>query len=285
MGENLVGDMSYENHGTVGFDDGPVCYGRSKLPCRGPLRNLSEPYVAILGGTETYGKFVNRPFASLLEDALQINCVNLGSVNAGIDSFVNDADVIDIAAGAEVCVIQVLGAQNLSNRYYKVHARRNDRFIGASEVLRSIYEDVDFTDFSFNKHMLGTLKLKSGEKFDTIRRELQSAWLGRMQLLLGKLPRKPVLLWLRYAHPVENGVAAALGPKPPLITEGMISELAPRLSALVEVSVEPARDAGDLMQMTFPGLQIAAAEHMLGPETHQKIADALDDVVPGLLKK
>lgn len=285
MGEILVGDMSYENHGTVSLDEKPVCYGRSRLPCRGPIRTTSDPYLAVLGGTETYGKFVSRPFAALLEDKLGAPCVNLGSVNAGVDSFVNDVDLSDMAMKARFCVVQVMGAQNLSNRLYRVHSRRNDRFLAASEVLNSIYEDVDFTEFSFNKHMLGTLKKLDINRFDVVQKELKKAWLGRMKVFLDRFPRKPALLWLRYEDAGDNGVFASLGPRPPLVTQEMIDALASRIDGVVEVPVQAAKETGDLMQMTFPSLQIAAAEQMLGPDMHEKIANALSDYLSVALNR
>ena len=36
----------------------PCRYGRSRVLFRGPRRPLDVPYVAFLGGTETYGRFL-----------------------------------------------------------------------------------------------------------------------------------------------------------------------------------------------------------------------------------
>ena len=55
-------------------------------------------------------------------------------------------------------MIQVSGAQNLSNRFHAVHPRRNDRFLRASTLLKTIYRDVDFTEFNFTRHLLTTLR-------------------------------------------------------------------------------------------------------------------------------
>lgn len=267
--------MSYDNHGTVGLDDTPCCYGASKLQCRGPKSDTSEPYVAILGGTETYGKFVSLPFATLLGTQINRPVVNLGCVNAGVDSFLKDPDIMSIAANAELCVVQVMAAHNLSNRLYRVHSRRNDRFLAASEIMHSIYTDVDFTEFAFNKHMLGTLKTLSPQKFEVIQEELKMAWLGRMKALLEQLPDRVVLLWLKYADSTEDCASADLGTKPAFVTEEMVSELRAGVSDVVEMNVRPARSTGDLLQMQIPPMQIPAAEHMLGPAAHNLIAQAL----------
>ena len=41
-------------------------------------------------------------------------------------------------AVARLTVLQVTGAQNMSNRFYSVHPRRNDRFLKASPLLRAM---------------------------------------------------------------------------------------------------------------------------------------------------
>ena len=93
--------------------------------------------MAFLGGSETYGKFIQDPFPDLVERALGMTCVNLGYMNAGVDAFIHEAEVLSLAAAAEITVIQLMGAQNMSNRLYRVHPRRNDRFLTASSMMKS----------------------------------------------------------------------------------------------------------------------------------------------------
>ena len=42
-------------------------YGASRLLVRGPKRALDQPYVAFLGGAETFAKETARPFPAVLE--------------------------------------------------------------------------------------------------------------------------------------------------------------------------------------------------------------------------
>ncbi len=115
---------------------------------RGPRKRLDQPYLAFVGGTETYGKFIEKPFPVLVEKSMRQTCVNFGCVNGGIDAFVTDKTVLDICNGADLTVVQVMGANLLSNRFFTVHPRRNDRFVQASTVLKAIYPEVDFSDFA-----------------------------------------------------------------------------------------------------------------------------------------
>ena len=116
--------MAYEHLGAGALDYYPCRYGTSKLWFRGPSKALDQPYCAVIGGSETYGKFVERPYPDLFQDKTGYPVVNLGCVNAGADVFALDETVMDICKNAEITVIQLTGAQNISNRYYSVHPRR-----------------------------------------------------------------------------------------------------------------------------------------------------------------
>ncbi len=274
-----MGNMSYELPGATAPYDLLCRYGASKLMCRGPRRKLDQPYVAFLGGSETFGKFVEHPFVALVEQALGKPCVNLGSANSGLDAYVQDPDILEVSAEADLTVIQVMGAQNLSNRYYRVHPRRNDRFLAAAPLLKTIYRTVDFTEIHFNKHLLGTLKSVSPERFQIVLEELRQAWLGRMRLLLGALTRKPVLLWLRYDEEPE----ALLGPEPLLVTRAMLEDLQDEIEDVIEVKVKRSIDMDELEQMKFGPMQAPAASHMIGPDMHRVISEKVSEIIRGIV--
>lgn len=246
---------------------------------RGPRKSLRDPYIAFLGSSDTYGSFVMHPFVALAETGIGMTCVNLGCANAGVDALLNDPDVVGIAASARLAVLQVSGAQNMSNAFYRVHPRRNDRFLSASPTLRAIYPEVDFMEFHFNKHMLTTLYDLSADRFRAVRQEIQRAWLARMRLLLGHLGPQTQLLWLRH-DPLDTGEPQlGLGADPLMITRSMLEELTEQSGGVIEVSVAPAGQSDDLDGMFFGPLQAPIAELSLGPRTHEAIAS---QVVPQL---
>lgn len=271
--------MSFEVSGARALADIPCRYGTSRLLVRGPRRSLRDPYIAFLGSSDTYGSFVMHPFVALAESEIGLTCVNLGCANAGVDALLNDPDVLDIAASAKLTVLQVSGAQNMSNALYRVHPRRNDRFLSASPTLRAIYPEVDFMDFHFNKHMLTTLHDLSADRFRAVRQEVQQAWLARMRLLLDRLGPQTQLLWLRRDTPDTGLSQAGLGGDPLMITRSMLEELTKYSGGLIDVSVAPAGLSGDLDGMFFGPLQAPVAELSLGPRTHKEIAS---QVVPQL---
>ena len=57
--------MTYENLGQSALDYFPCRYGKSKLLFRGPRKRMAGEFLAMIGGTETYGKFIEKPFPAL----------------------------------------------------------------------------------------------------------------------------------------------------------------------------------------------------------------------------
>lgn len=280
--------MTYENNGRSGLDYLPCRYGRSRLQFRGPKRRLGGEYALFLGGTETYGRFVEKPFPALIEQATGVRCINFGLQNAGIDAFLNDTTVMDAAQRARVTVVQVMGAQNMSNRFYSVHPRRNDRFLNASGLMKQLVRDVDFVEFSFNRHMLSTVKAVSPERFQIVRAELQEAWVSRMRHLLKGIGGRCILLWFADHLPEEVcsdqavlGGGDGLGGNPLFIDRTMIETLRPLVTALVEVKISDSALARGTEGMVFDPLHGPMAATMPGPVAHQEVAAAL---VPDMLR-
>ncbi|SMX30861.1 DUF6473 family protein [Actibacterium lipolyticum] len=272
----------YEHPGTSAINYFPCRYGKSKLLFRGPKRMTVAPFCAVLGGTETYGKFIERPFPQLLEEQSGIRAVNLGCVNAGVDVFVNDHTIMELCGNAGVTVVQALGAQNMSNRLYAVHPRRNDRFLRASPTMKTLYREVDFTEFNFTRHMLTTLKRLAPDKFGVVEAELKSAWVARMRLLAERLQGKTVLLLLSN---LTSGVRGQddLGPEPLWIDEDMVAELDGCFTEVVHVRASDASLQQGTMGKVFSPLDEPAAAEVPGPAVHQEIAQALVPVVTRLM--
>lgn len=257
----------------------PCRYGRSRVLFRGPRRPLDAPYLAFLGGTETYGRFIEEPFPALVERQSGKTCVNLGVANAGLDLYLNDPGVLHVAEQAELCVMQIMGAQNMSNRYYGVHPRRNDRFLRASERLQTLYPEVDFTEFHFNRHLLGRLRALSEERFDEIAGELRQAWLARMKHLLTLLRGRVLLLWLSEQQPPDAPDSALDSGGPLLIDRTMLDALRPRTVGLIEMPQSEAARHPGAPGMVFSDFEASAAGELMGPLAHEETAAALTPLI------
>jgi hypothetical protein len=273
--------MAYACPGDGALDYFPCRYGNSRLIFRGPERPLDRPYVAFLGGTETYGKFIPQPFPDLVETASGRVAVNLGCVNAGVDALLLDPAVLDIASRAEAAVLQVTGAANLSNRYYAVHPRRNDRFLRALPPLRALYADVDFTDFHFTRHLLRKLADTSPRRFETLAATLREAWVEGMRALVARIAAPVLLLWLAERPPPARG---DLSCDPWLVDAAMLAAVRSVAAGYVEV-VTGAAEPGSLAGMAFAPLDRPAAEGVPGPQAHRRAAAAITAALTSLPAK
>lgn len=270
--------MSVHGGGHGSLEYYPCRYGNSRVLFRGPRRQLDGSYVAFLGGTETYGRFVEQPFPELLETRIKLACANFGVVNAGVDIYLNDPSVMDLISGAEAKVVQIMGAQNLSNRFYSVHPRRNDRFLRASDRLMTLYPEIDFTEFHFVRHMLGRLAEASSDRYAEVLTELRTAWTARMKHLLTQLRGDIVLLWFA-DHPVPVETPATLEGDPLFVNRDMIETLRPRVSHVIEVVASDAARIEGTRGMVFSDFEACAAEELMGPLAHQEVSAALADVL------
>ncbi|MEM6483024.1 MAG: DUF6473 family protein [Pseudomonadota bacterium] len=211
-----------------------ICrYGRSKLSFRGPARDLRGEYIACLGGSETFGQTVEKPFPELLEGLTAKKCVNLGWPNAGIDVFRKDPALSQIASGAVLTILQVPGAVNLTTRFYSVHPRRNDRVTGIYEPLFDLYPDVDFTQFSFTRHLLAHLRAVSQERFLQIQAELAAVWTQGMKQILSRIAGPVILLWFSDRAPGENGDDPGVLSDPSLVSAEMLGAISGHVASVV----------------------------------------------------
>ncbi len=275
--------MTFVPRGRNALDYQQCRYGGSRLMFRGPRRRIDRHYIAMLGGAETYGRFIEQPFPAQIEAALGIQVLNLGYPNAGVDVFLNDRTATDLCCRADLTVVQVLGAQNLANRFYSVHPRRNDRFVKASPTLRAIYPDVDFTEFNFTRHLLAALEEASGEKFALVAGEVRAAWVARMRTLLRNIGPKRVLLWVADHPPGGPDDFDPRATDPLFVTRAMLDELAPMVDALVEVVPSRGVRAAGTEGMVYAPEEAEAAATLPGLAVHAEVAEALGGVLRDLL--
>ncbi len=282
--ENWWVVMTYAFPSAGALDYATCVYDGSRLMYRGPKRDTNHAYIAMLGGSEAYGKFVRFPFPDLLEKALGLPVVNMGLQNAGPDVFLNDQASIEIAARAAVTVVQIFGAQNLSNRYYTVHPRRNDRFLAATPMLRALYPAVDFTEFHFTRHLLHALQHQSAQRFELLASELRHTWTRRMTAQLRQISGPTILLWVSDIAPPPMGTAAQdLFLNPMLIDSRMIAKIAPRAAVVINAVISAEARAMGLDGMVYAPTELPSAALLPSPYVHREICDALLPVIERLL--
>lgn len=207
-------------------------FGRSKQIFRGPRPNLKKPYIAFIGGSEPFGKFVSVPFPKLTQAIVKTKCVNWGTPGAGPGFFLKDPVILEACSNAEICVVQVMDAVPLSNRMYSVFPRRNLRLRGVSQTLKSLFPDVDFDGFKYVPAMIRKLQSVDPMAYNIVLTEQQSAWVARMLELLEDIETPIILLWLAPQDPKAAGC---------VITQDMVETVAKRADHLLKVTIEAKR--------------------------------------------
>jgi len=257
-------------------------YDGTRLTFRGPGCDLSQPYVATLGGSETFGRFVEHPFPELMQHWLGLPVANLGVNQAGLSLFSEERWLLDAASKAEVTVFQILGAQNMSNRLYSVHSRRNDRFLAVSPALRDIFPDVDFSEINFTGHLLSTLADRSRPAFEVLVEELKWAWVQRMQRIIKTIQGEVVLLWMSDFAP-DDPARPSEGQDPAFVDRSMLDRLQPLVAGYVEIVAPDASPEAKMEGKRFPEQEREAALAYPGAREHVAAAEKLAETVAGIL--
>jgi len=271
--------MSFENRPQTPLDYQSVSYPGSMAEFRGPAADLTKKQVVCVGGTETFGRFIQHPFSELLSATVGRPVANLGAMNAGLELILNDAAINTAISHADHVVLQITGAHLMTNRFYRVHPRRNDRFLRASSALSTVYRSTDFTEFHFVRHMLSVLSVDSAERFAIVMRELQEAWVARMKAFIGRVDVPVHLLWLSLLPPAERRADLENGTDPLFITEAMLNEVAAVASTLTVCTASEEELAMQTHGMFFSPREVAAAKVLPGPTQHDRAADMLAEII------
>ncbi len=254
-----------------------VCqYDGTRLWFRGPPCTLDHPFIACIGGDETFGRFVDSPFPDAVQKQLGKTCANFGSLFAGVEALTRDQGLLRLANRAQRCVIQLPQVHGQSNRFYRVHPRRNDRFLEPTQDLLDLYPDIDFTEVHFVRHLLKRLQARHDARFEVIAHELRQSWLRSLGTFLGQLDPQTVLLHLQIqrVHTIEDD--------PIPVNASMVEALRPQAARVVTCSVAVSGASDTLEDMLFGTLQQPMAVHMLGPAAHRQIAEAVVPVLRDL---
>ncbi|MEM8581380.1 MAG: DUF6473 family protein [Pseudomonadota bacterium] len=224
--------MSVLHHGADAMGYAPCYYEDIGVPFRGPKRDLNGAYIACLGGAGMFGKFIPQALPDLLELGVGLPAVNLAQVNGGVD-FMSNPEIIAIAQRAECAVVDLVGAHNLSNRFYKVHPRRNDRVVFGTSVLREVFPSLDLSDVHFTRHLLTQMQDTSPRRTETVIEELQHCWLEKMQAFLSQMSGPVILLWMGgVAVPERAGDPSS---RLPFVDFRMVTEIAQSVSDLIVI--------------------------------------------------
>ncbi|WP_316014737.1 DUF6473 family protein [Roseobacter sp. HKCCA0434] len=275
--------MSFLSVMTQGVDYREYRWGRSRQVFRGPKPDLRRPYVACIGGSETYGRFASDPWPSRLQQNVGTTCANWGTPGAGASFFLKDPVLLEACSNARACIVSVMSAHVVSNRLYSVFTRRNARLRSVSDMLRALYPEVDFDQFRFVLNMLATLHRVSADRFKVVEVELREAWHARMKELLTDIETPTILFWCSDSSPDEDGRMIPLPARdltPSFVDRQMVERLRPHADFYVEYVASTEAAEGERMPGRKPP---EVARRLPSHAMHAEAADLLAQPVEQLL--
>ena len=263
--------MFHDRTGLLGLQARPCRYGTARVTFRGPQADPSFAHIAFIGGSETFGPYVEAPFPTLIAEALGPQAMNLGVRSAGPDVFLGAGDLLQQTRGAAATIVQAPLVGNLSNPFYRVHGLRNDRLITVTRDFYAKAPEFDICDIHFINHFWQEARRLAPQVVAPMEKAVRALWVERMQTLLGQLAPPVYLLWLRgCAEPSGHSSGGQ-----PQITQAMIDALSGHVTDTLTMTPPDTEPATARAEMAFPPEDFAQVSLSLTPMAHRAIAGQL----------
>ena len=156
----------------------------------------------------------------MLEREMGMPILNLGAQHSGAGFYIEDDAIHEIIESAQVVFVEAPSVVNQSNPFYRVHPRRNDRFVTALGPLHDLFPEADFVECHFTKHLITKLITIDSVRADIVFRTLQDEWVRNLTIMCVRWRAKTVVHWYKKpqaSHPeFEFPVADLIGFYPEL---------------------------------------------------------------------
>lgn len=190
------------------------------LLLRGPAPRTLEAgrYFVCIGAAQTFGRFCEKPFPTLLQERLGIQAVNMGRGGAGPSFFSKEnGRLLEYVNGARFVVIQVMAGRSESNSLFEskglgYYIRRSDGTgIGCDEAFKELLAS---NDLGYIKKLVA---------------ETRQNWITNYIELMEAIRVPKILLWFSerrsdYREGYKD-LNALFGQFPQLVNTDMINQL------------------------------------------------------------
>ncbi len=247
------------------------------LELRGPLPDLSAPYIVCLGAAQTLGRFCERPFSHQLGEALGIGVVNFGIGGTGPRFFLG-SEMQAVINGAALAVVQVLSGRSASNSYFD--NRRSGSLTGVRLT--------DYEEMRFEGCLEGIFQTESHDIRARVVEETRQDYLASFAELADAITCPRILLWLSDRSPDYeddlDAVWTTLNRFPQLVNRDVIDLLRAHFDGYVEcVSDEglpqPLWEADEAVEGSVLSDGRLWNRYYPSPEMHDRAARGLIEAV------
>jgi hypothetical protein len=260
----------------------------SRLEFRGPKPPLDPgAFFVCIGAAQTFGRFCDRPFPTILSDELELPVLNLGAAGAGPLFFLRRPRLLEYINRARFAIVQVMSARSEDNSYFEslgtgYLTRRSD---GSKAVADPAYQEL--------------LETKSEEFVRELVAETRANWLRHSRGLLAKIQVPTILFWFSKRSPAYredySDVQSLFGPFPQLVNAAMMANLRPQADGYAECVTSRGLPQPLFDRISGAPTTVADLPHLGGqvhthntyypsPEMHEDAAAALRGSVRSMLE-
>jgi hypothetical protein len=183
-----------------------------------PKRMEKDDYFVCIGAAQTFGRFCEKPFPTLLHEKFGLDVLNLGRGGAGPSFFSKENEaLLDYINRAKFAVIQVMAGRSESNSLFEskglgYYTRLSDGVsLGCDEAFKDLLKESD----------RGLV--------EKIVAETRQNWAINYQDLLQKIKVPKILLWFSERKPnykeSYSNVYKLFGDFPQLVNAAMVDEI------------------------------------------------------------
>jgi len=197
-----------------------------ELFLRGPKQEnlIKNEYITCLGAAQTFGRFVENPYPSLIAKKFNIGVINLGISGAGPSFFSRDPNIIKKINNGKFVIIQAMAARSCSNRYFKSE-------IGTNSLTRL----KDGVKGSSGKFYGDLIIQKDYLLLSEIIYDCKLQWIKDHLYLFSLIKVPIVLLWFSTRSPKKEhkSINSIFNSFPQMVDNDMISILRPNVNKYI----------------------------------------------------
>jgi hypothetical protein len=167
------------------------------MALRGPRGDLEAAgAICCIGAAQTFGRFVERPFAQQIGDILNRRVLNLGFSGAGPEFYLKRPVLMNCLEQADMVVVQSMSARSVTAGLFETQSNN-----GVSKFLSGPRAG----ETHLAQKAYGLLRKEYGE--DAFRAQVSAAqdgWLARHRELAERISGRKIFLWLSSEKPGDN---------------------------------------------------------------------------------
>lgn len=284
--------MTYQTTDSDIIDYSIVTLPGTRDLIRGPLPGNFEEggYICAIGAAQTFGRFAERPYLSIVGDALGMETLNLGLAGGGPRHFAKRSGMLAAANRASLVILQVMSGRSVSNSYFK-NPGAGSLMPWFSPLGREArHAEIEYTE----------LYQREGKAFvQKLLEETRQNYLSDYDLLISRLQVPVLLFWFstrgyeyveHYPSGTANPAGAFLGAFPQLIKTAQVDALKTKVRHFAECITsrglpQPLRHkvTGEMVDLGIAPRHPGHNNYYPSPEMHEDAAAALLPVVRSIL--